>query len=157
VSVEAHPRTARFLHENVHLNRASHVRVHATAVGKSEGRVWISDNRSDEQNAVAEASGIEVPMALLDDLVPAGLPVRLLKIDVEGYERFVLEGARETLARTDAVYFEVSQDMYGRFGYSVDDVFGLLRECGFEVPVTRVPGPAAVENVLAVRYTHNRG
>jgi FkbM family methyltransferase len=40
-------------------------------------------------------------------------PIALLKIDVEGYERFVVEGAIHTLARTASVYDAGRYSDYG--------------------------------------------
>ena len=58
-------------------------------------------------------------------------PIALLKIDVEGYERFVVEGAIHTLARTASVYFEAHDPMYARFGYRCGDIIKLLHDRNF--------------------------
>lgn len=51
---------------------------------------------------------IEVKVLPLDAIVPADARIRLLKIDVQGFEREVLSGATDTLSRTDYVMIEVN-------------------------------------------------
>ena len=46
---------------------------------------------------------IEVEMKLLDDVIPADLPISLIKIDVEGAELGVLKGAKNLLNRTRTI------------------------------------------------------
>src|SRR5687768_706385 len=47
---EPHPTIARYLSENVQLNSLSNVRIHAVAVDRESGSVWISNKTSDDQN-----------------------------------------------------------------------------------------------------------
>ena len=61
--------------------------------------------------SIAETYSVQVKR--LDDIVMASLPVSLLKIDVQGYESAVLEGAARLLTQTRAVLMEVNyQDHY---------------------------------------------
>jgi Methyltransferase FkbM domain len=56
---------------------------------------------------------IDVPVRRLDDIVAdAGVDrIGLLKIDVEGWERQVLDGAKDCLQRTDRVVLELDRGM----------------------------------------------
>ena len=49
-----------------------------------------------------------VPIQTLDQLIPQHQQVALLKIDVQGYEAHVLNGASSVLARTQCVLIEVN-------------------------------------------------
>jgi hypothetical protein len=60
--------------------------------------------------------------------------ITLLKIDVEGYEKFVLEGTTDLLARTQYVYFEAWDRHTERYGYKTLEIANILRLHGFEVP-----------------------
>jgi hypothetical protein len=59
----------------------------------------------------------------------------LLKVDVEGYELVVLEGATETLKRTRMIYIEVDAKNYSVYGKKTEDVAALLDANGFDTYV----------------------
>lgn len=153
-AIEAHPRTVRYLQGNVDLNGASNVTILHAAAGDCAGTVKFSNRRSDDQNSIASA-GIEVPLATLDSLLLGLLPsnsrIRLLKIDVEGFELFALRGAERILERTDAVYFESWENHFQRFGYSTKDLLQLLRDHGFGCNVEDDHRSDSCENLLATR------
>jgi hypothetical protein len=52
---------------------------------------------------------------------------------VEGNEPEVIHGSTEILSRTNCVYFEVSQRLYGNFGYRVQDALRLMEQAGFQL------------------------
>ncbi len=54
-----------------------------------------------------------------------------MKIDVEGYEPYVIAGARQTLARTRAVITEFSPHLDGGHNRSVWDMVADLHGAGF--------------------------
>ena len=158
--IEPHPKTFQFLSDNVRLNGVSNVALINSAVGCTSGVVTFSDDRRDDMNRVGEG-GLRVPVERLDALVPDRGPVALLKVDVEGYERFVFEGAPALLNRTAAVFFEVSSSHFARFGYHTRDVLALLARTGFTVfrisrpnrlvSITEDFDTDAFENLVALR------
>lgn len=164
VGIEAHPRTFGFLQDNLRLNHVTNVTAIHSAVGATSGTLQFSDDRRDDMNRVG-GGNLEVPVERLDELVPGGLPVNLLKVDVEGYEKFVFEGASNILRRTDCVFFEVSSLHFARFGYTTRDLLELLVAAGFRI--FRVSDSAALtaisikfdtaqfENLVALRDAAN--
>ncbi|MEQ2005880.1 MAG: FkbM family methyltransferase [Limisphaerales bacterium] len=144
VGIEAHPRTFEFLQDNLRLNRVVNVTAIHSAVGASSGTLRFSDDRRDDMNRV-DGGQLEVPVARLDNLVTDNLPVNLLKVDVEGYEKFVFEGATEVLKRTDCVFFEVSSLHFARFGYTTRELLELLASAGFRL--YRSSGSAALVTI----------
>jgi FkbM family methyltransferase len=72
---------------------------------------------------------IEVRLERLDDTFSADAPLALIKIDVEGAEQQVLEGAIATLGRTrPTILFEHTFAASNAYGTQPADVFDLLRE-----------------------------
>lgn len=57
--------------------------------------------------------------------------IDFLKIDVEGVEKEVLEGAKEALKITDNVYVEISPLRKGLHNHDYIDVFEILHRAGF--------------------------
>jgi FkbM family methyltransferase len=152
-SLEPHPKTVHYLRGNVAFNRAENVRVIHAAAGESDGATHFTSQRSDDLNFVSDR-GIRVPLVTLDSVLPP-LPIRLLKVDVEGAELMVLKGAAETLARTEFIYFEAYEKFAKRFGYSTSQVFAFLRDCGFTNFPNHVPH-SKHENILASRSPRPR-
>lgn len=159
-AVETHPRIFKYLSRNVRDNDARNVVLVNAAVGSSPGTSFLSNGRSDEQNrVVVRRTGTRVPVMTLDMLDPDSR-IDLLKVDVEGYEKFVFEGARRALENTGCIYFEIFSPYCHRFGYEPQELMALLRERGFELlqpagirAVSRVPANYAAqrcENLIAV-------
>ncbi len=159
---EPHPRIYGYLKKNLALNRVHRVETHNVALGVTPGQIFFSDNRRDDMNRVnGEQGGFEVKVERLDDLISATERVQLLKVDVEGYEKFVLAGAEKLLTVTDCIHFEVGSEHFGWFGYTVRDLLQFLRDRGFMLYRIQGPDclnevdvdyqPVGVENVLAMR------
>jgi FkbM family methyltransferase len=93
-----------------------------------------------------EAIAIESLDALLEHY--AG-PVRLLKIDVEGYEVEVIRGAANTLKRTEAVLLEYSPAFLKECGHEPDELLNILGEEGFNPYLVRSAGlePVALDRL----------
>lgn len=133
IAIEAHPRTFSFLASNIALN---HFKVDArnVAVGDKPGILSFSNMHADDCNGISLNGGdIEVVVQTLDNELKGIGSIRLLKIDIEGYELMALRGAQEVLARTKFVYFELGNEMVARYGYTPADVLVLLNEAGFRV------------------------
>ncbi len=161
-AIEAHPRIYDYLSANIRLNRAASVKTFHTALGSNEGHIRFSDKRKDDLNQVTEEGNIIVPLKTLDSLPLSGEPIRLLKIDVEGYEKFVLEGAEKVLARTDIVFFEAWSEHFRKYDYRLEDILRFLNELGFGFLAYRNGGLHAIDetfepddciNLVAVRDT----
>jgi FkbM family methyltransferase len=125
------------------------VALHGVAVAEHEGEAtlhvsWRDDNSSlleptDEQLRLFPDTGIRghitVPVTRLDHLLRATPipPDSLLKIDVQGAEGAVLEGAAGILDRFRWVYVESSQRELYRGQSLATAVAGQLAEFGFQL------------------------
>jgi FkbM family methyltransferase len=134
IGFEPHPQIFAYLQENVALNNISqHVMLHNCALGGQNGHITFSDKKSDDQNQIlVNDSGLNVPINRLDDLTTAYDRIDLIKVDVEGYEKFVFEGAADTLAKTACIYYEVCDAYFERFGYTTRDLLAILAASGFK-------------------------
>jgi len=143
IAYEPHPRIFRFLSGNAALNGWSHLDLRGAAAGERAGTARITDGAADDQNRLTPGGdGVEVPVVTLDDDLPPG-PIRLLKIDVEGFEVPVLQGGRGALERTSWIYVEVAEAHQARFGHDADELLAILRASGFELWTRGEGGPFA--------------
>ena len=163
LAIEPHPEIFGYLCRNVALNGAKNTQTSNNAIGERDGCALLSSCRSDDLNAIASANGIEVPMRRLDGMSNGLENIALLKVDVEGYERFVLLGATLTLTRTRCIYFESWEEHFAKYGYSLCDIAHFLAENGFWLykaiggdlfgPVAERYQSDRCENLLALRTT----
>jgi FkbM family methyltransferase len=149
ISIEPNPRTFACLKDNVELNKCQNVTLLNAAIGEKEGSIFISNHASDDQNSVSTTSGIEVQMKTLDNIVEESKlnHITLLKIDTEGYEKYVLQGASKTLSITDCIFFETNERRLNNYGTSVQDIIAIIKSAGFIV--YRIAGNA--KDALAIR------
>ncbi|MDW8051204.1 MAG: FkbM family methyltransferase [Armatimonadota bacterium] len=132
---EPHPRVFGYLCANMQLNRLSNLHLYNYALGETEGEVCFTDLGADDLNRVADlqqnAPTIRVPMRPLDSFECALRPTTLIKVDVEGYELFVLRGAERALANTQLLYIEACDAHTKRYGYTVRDLVEFLNRRGW--------------------------
>lgn len=103
---EPNPRNAEFLRRHVRINRLDNVRVEQAAVSDGAGTARFDFGTGSGTGHLADAGALEVRTLRLDDYCAEhGLAPAVIKIDVEGAEVSVLQGARETLARHRPVVF----------------------------------------------------
>lgn len=138
-SFEPTPPIADDLEVSIAANGHSQVEVFRTALGDHAGTVSISFDPRLAGNSSLIGPGSEsstaypVPMARLDDLYDqgrVGLP-RLIKVDVEGAELGVLQGATALItAARPVVVFEVNADMSQAAGWTLRQIADIFASCG---------------------------
>ena len=62
-----------------------------------------------------------------------------MKIDVEGYEKFVLQGAISMLDKTKYIYFEAWDEHCKNNGYTFRELFDLLKSKKFNIAKIDIP------------------
>jgi FkbM family methyltransferase len=143
IAFEPSPRERRRLAKHVRVNRCKNVQVEACAVGDmpSEADLFVVDGFRDWGNslrppAVPEPTRrVRVPVRKLDDiLAERGIEqVDFIKLDAEGGELGVLEGARRLLqtAPRPAILAEVEDIRTRPWGYPARRIMQLLAEWNY--------------------------
>ena len=125
----------RFLHRTVQLNHVEDkVQIREAAVGEKTGIICISPGQS--QATISESEGIPVKMTSLDAEFPSER-IDVLKIDVEGAEEKVLQGAEEVLAskirRPHSIFIEVHPYNWKIFKTTSDTLVQRLIKHGYQL------------------------
>ncbi|ANV84735.1 hypothetical protein AWQ21_10310 [Picosynechococcus sp. PCC 7003] len=160
IAIEAHPRTFSFLIDNLKLNNIGNVITFNSAIGDMVGELEFSDNWRDDMNRVGKGS-LKVSVNTLNNLITNEDEVALLKIDVEGYEKFVIDGANKILKNVKCIYFEVGEQHFSMYNYSIKDLLDLLEKHEFRLfkivdfkqlsPINSMYKTDRVENLIALR------
>ena len=136
ISVEPVPATFKHLMDNIRLNDLSD-RVEAICCGLSSQSGELQFVSSlDTMNRVAlpgeDLPTVTVPVRTLNDICGTSIPA-IIKIDVEGHEKPVLEGGSDTLANEGvrAVLMETNQSGE-KFGVSDAELMDIMARHGFE-------------------------
>jgi FkbM family methyltransferase len=107
IAFEPSPDVFPRLAKNVEINRLTNVRLVNAAVGETTGVLSFSEGRMSVNCQVSNAGPLKVRCVTLDSELSNIPNIDLLKIDTEGYETHVLQGAHETLKRTSRIALEL--------------------------------------------------
>ena len=132
VAVEPSAKNRGRLEENLALNSLTSVKIEACALGESEGEMAFCDDDALAHVEMA-GNGPKVPVRRLDAILPEG-EISLLKVDVEGFELAVFQGAENAMraGRLPVILFEMNHS-YERYGVTEAQIFGFLRERGYQI------------------------
>lgn len=120
-AIEPVPSTYHRLMNNVRLNRIEDkVKCLNIGIGSHRGQIAFTSSRDTMNHALpagsSEESSVHVEIYSLDEVLAQESP-KLMKVDVEGYETLLVEGAQETLKKDSlqAVIMELngSGNRYG--------------------------------------------
>lgn len=136
LALEPVPETFEQLLDNVHLNRLeTRVDARNLGVGEEPGELRFTSAFGPTNHVLAngewDAQSVIVPVDSLDNIA-AGLAPAMIKIDVEGFEANVVQGATAILARPSlqAVLIELN-GLGTRYGFRDADVHARLLDFGF--------------------------
>jgi FkbM family methyltransferase len=137
---EPHPLTFKHLTRNINIqDKINNSKLYNIALGDSEGSVLFTSQLDTVNHIVTENKNdaIEVKIQKLDSMnLP---PPILVKIDVEGYEWNVLNGATQILCNTELKAIIIELNGSGtRYGINDDQIDSLLRSHSF-IPYTYDP------------------
>ncbi|WP_336514501.1 FkbM family methyltransferase [Pollutibacter soli] len=131
------------LTENIRRNKRTTVKAYNKAVSDKEGTLTLylykgyNPGRHSfirQKNSIGTA---EVPIVPLDGFLNkegfGQRNVKLVKIDIEGYEYTALKAAKQLLSRTEYILTEFSPYLMRDIGQEPFDYINLLQEAGFKL------------------------
>lgn len=153
IAFEASPGNQEALGRNVTLNDFdARVEVRPVALGREAGSLSFAPSTQGQTGwggfaPAPTASTVEVPVVTLDESLPPGIEVDVLKIDVEGADTWVLFGAERLLRRRQInhVYFEHNKKCMGVLGIGENEALEFLESVGYRAEPLDDPSGAIVE------------
>jgi FkbM family methyltransferase len=143
VAFEASPKNFDALKLNLQRNSITHqVDLQEIAVGKESGSLQFDlgpDDQSGWGGIVVQSQDrtIEVPVVSLDDFLLKNecQHIDVLKIDTEGADTWVLQGAEKLLRshKIRHIFFEENVVRMSKLGIKPGEAQNLLQECGYEI------------------------
>jgi FkbM family methyltransferase len=107
VAFEPSPDVFQRLAKNIEINGIKNIRAVNAAVGDEPGTLSFAEGRMSVNGRVTGTGPLKVPCVRLDDELRNVPSIDILKIDTEGYEIHVLQGASETLKKTERIVLEL--------------------------------------------------
>ncbi len=137
ISFEPSPITYARITENIKLNNFENIDARNIGLSDKQGKLTlnISENGFDAWNSFAGGNDdkfqkvVEVDVSTLDEELKNTDKnnISFIKIDVEGWEKFVLEGGKEILQNyTPTVMIEFTESNTFSAGYFVQDLYDIM-------------------------------
>jgi FkbM family methyltransferase len=136
IAIEPNRQVMNGLNDNVSLNNFGNIITVCCGCGGETGVASLrTAGGNDDQGYLQVGSATsKVRVQRLDDIInPINSNIRLLKIDVEGHEELVINGATRVLDSADFVLFEYFETNYLRGGSSIERIIQKMDLAGFDV------------------------
>jgi FkbM family methyltransferase len=129
------PRLNDVIERSIKYNNDEHVHLIKKAVGDKPGQVKMLDNNNssvvgDDNNAAV----LTIPVTTLDDELLSLEKLDFIKIDVEGYELLVLNGAKRVIEKyRPAMLVELHPMYLENYGQSHVEVIEFIEGCNYKI------------------------
>jgi FkbM family methyltransferase len=134
IAVEPNDEARSVLEKNAALNGYFFTIISAALFDRS-GTMWMTEGRGPQSRLLQSKvdGGIEIEVSTLDDILGDRV-ANGVKIDVEGAERFVLEGAKKALSqgRIRAIQLEYNICAEKYYGETRDPLRDMLKDYGYD-------------------------
>lgn len=133
IAVEPNDEARSALEKNATLN-GYHFDIVSAALFDHSGTMWMTEGRGPQSRLLQSEldGGVEIEVTTLDDVLGDRV-ANGVKIDVEGAERFVLEGAKKALSqgRIRAIQLEYNNCAEKYYGETRDPLRDMLKDYGY--------------------------
>jgi FkbM family methyltransferase len=139
---EPSPSTFARLKENIVINNFNNIDIRNLGLSDAIGKLtfYVSNNGYDAWNSFSPSEdnklelSINVPVSTLDfelnDIDKS--KIKLVKIDVEGWEKFVLHGAKDFLTNFNPIVMvEFTEQNTFNSGYPVHEIYDIMKNYGY--------------------------
>lgn len=126
ISFEPHPEIFKILQTNIKNNKLQKTTsTHNAALGEKTGKCSLEIAPTDEIGGSRVVKGNEIDQWKLDRFVDE--EITLIKVDVEGYEEFVIKGADKVLTKhKPELFLELTNNK------QYEEVFSIIRKYGYK-------------------------
>lgn len=139
ISFEPNPEMFNKLSFNKLLNKFDNIDLYPFAAGENNADVMLTFHSESPEGAHIDTSitqdSILIKQKKLDDIYFEkynDIPVKLIKIDTEGYELNVLRGAKQILSKYKPdLFLECNDSFMNRYNYTIKDLFDFLKNLGY--------------------------
>jgi FkbM family methyltransferase len=141
VAFEPVPETFSYLEQNLRLNGSpKSIRLLNQGVGKERGTLRFTSNEGATNHVLAAGEqsrgAIELPVTTLEDAAQSYSSPSVLKVDVEGFEHDVLQGAKSVLESPGLNVVMLELRNHGaRYGYNENEIHDMMYDYGFTATV----------------------
>lgn len=110
----------------------ANVWVHEFGLGNKPGIANFTKSDNAGASFIDPNGKIGVVIRPLDEFYPEDAKLDFVKIDAEGFEYFILDGARQTIAKhKPSMFIEINRGALEKFGFTPNDVLALIDQMGY--------------------------
>ncbi len=158
------PKNFKALEANIRLNNFNHIKAQKMALSNKEEQLYIQADENSENPGtfnLFELNGDTLIHCYRGDEIIGTERVDFIKIDVEGYESFVIDGLLETIKKNrPRIIFEYDKHYHQKTGLPEDYIFSLLQGLDYYFLHVYKDGPKPIEqfnnlqsgNILALPH-----
>lgn len=136
IAIEPEPLNVQILKQTLGEKKISNVEVINGAAAEKEGALYLKLNPLNPADHRLSDQGIPIKAFTIDSLLDGKgcLPISLIKIDVQGAEPRVLQGAKNTISQYKPIIFiEIDDESLNSAGFSANGLIDLLLSYGYNL------------------------